>query len=233
MTGIKKKLSKEMIEKLHQDILSTVRQSYPGNGYQIVSVSASSNSESLYVYIVYKQRLYYLRFSAHNNEIKGHGYTSFNLLEYESLPKLRAQLHSYFMVSNQTNAYKTIGYYNFVWLALAYRCSTNPSFQIKFEPADEVRKATIYMEGVLFAEVTNSKAIRRLLADIFTGLITSNTHIDKVYRKEPCWISITPSGIKLLKYYPNVSKYGTKRHWLTNPSELNTQELVNLLNSIS
>lgn len=89
------------------------------------------------------------------------------------------------------------------------------------------------MEGVLFTEVTNSKSIRRLLANIFTGLITSNTHIDKVYLKEPCWLNITPSGIRLLNYYPNVSKYGTKRHWLTNPSSLNTQELVKLLNNIN
>ncbi|WP_295730762.1 hypothetical protein [uncultured Limosilactobacillus sp.] len=233
MLEISKKLSKEMTEKLHQDILATVRQSYPGNGYKIVSVSASSISESLYVYVVYKQRLYYLRFSAHNNEIKGHAYTSFNLLEYENWSKLRAQLHSYFLISNQTNAYKTMGYYNFVWLALVYRCSTNPSFQIKLEPSDEVRKTTIYMEGAFFAEIVNSRAIRRLLANIFTGLITSNTHIDKVYLKEPCWISITPSGIKLLEYYQTVSKYGTKRHWLTNPSSLNTQELVELLNSIN
>ena len=233
MVDISKKISKEVTKKLHQDILTTVRQSYTGNGYQIVSVSASSNSESIYVYVIYKQRLYYLRFSAHNNEIKGHGYTSFNLLEYDNWSRLRAQLHSYFLVSNQTNAYKTIGYYNFVWLALVYRCSTNPSFQIKFEPADGVRKVTIYMEGILFTEVTNSKSIRRLLANIFTGLITSNTHIDKVYLKEPCWLNITPSGIRLLNYYPNVSKYGTKRHWLTNPSSLNTQELVKLLNNIN
>ena len=66
MVDISKKISKEVTKKLHQDILTTVRQSYPGNGYQIVSVSASSNSESLYVYVIYKQRLYYLRFSAHN-----------------------------------------------------------------------------------------------------------------------------------------------------------------------
>jgi hypothetical protein len=230
---ISKKLSKKLIEQLHQDILTTMRQSYPGNGYKIISVSTSSSSESLYVYVMYKRKLYYLRFSAHNNEIKGHGYASFNLLEYDNWSKLRARLHSYFLVSNQTNAYKTIGYYNFVWLALAYRCSTNPSFQIKFEPSDEIRKATIYMDGLLFSEVNNSRAVKRLLANIFTGLITSNTHIDKVYQKEPCWLNITPSGIKLLKYYPHVSKYGTNRHWLTDPQSLNTQELVDLLNSIN
>ena len=40
MVDISKKISKEVTKKLHQDILTTVRQSYPGNGYQIVSVSA-------------------------------------------------------------------------------------------------------------------------------------------------------------------------------------------------
>ena len=99
-------LTKAQIEELHQDILTTVRQSYPSNGYRIVAVSDSSSSESLYVYVMYKRRLYYLRFSAHNNEIKGHGYTTFNLLQYSKWSQLRAQLHAYFFLSNQTNAYK-------------------------------------------------------------------------------------------------------------------------------
>ena len=46
-------LTKAQIEELHQDILTTVRQSYPSNGYRIVAVSDSSSSESLYVYVIY------------------------------------------------------------------------------------------------------------------------------------------------------------------------------------
>ena len=37
-------LTKAQIEELHQDILTTVRQSYPSNGYRIVAVSDSSSS---------------------------------------------------------------------------------------------------------------------------------------------------------------------------------------------
>ncbi|MGN1283397.1 MAG: hypothetical protein ACI4UB_06240 [Limosilactobacillus sp.] len=225
-------LTKNQIEELHQDILTTVRQSYPSNGYQIVAVSPSSSSESLYVYVMYKRRLYYLRFSAHNNEIKGHGYTTFNLLQYSNWSQLKSKLHSYFLLSNQTNAYKLMGYHNFIWLALIYRCSTNPSLKIELEPADDIRKVTIYMDKVSFAEVVNAKSIRKLLANLLTGLITPNAHIDRVYSKDPCWLDITPSGIKLLNHYADVSKYGTDHCWLTTPTSLNIKQLVHILNSI-
>lgn len=225
-------LTKAQIEELHQDILTTVRQSYPSNGYRIVAVSDSSSSESLYVYVMYKRRLYYLRFSAHINEIKGHGYTTFNLLQYSKWSQLRAQLHAYFFLSNQTNAYKLMSYYNFVWLALVYRCSTNPAFRIKLEPADDIRKVTVYMNNNVFAEVSNAKSVRRLLANLLARLITPNAHIDRIYSKDPCWLDITPSGIKLLDCYADVSKYSTAHCWVTKPTSLNIKELVQVLNEI-
>ncbi|CUR37364.1 hypothetical protein LRLP16767_LRPG3B_01159 [Limosilactobacillus reuteri] len=53
-------------------------------------------------------------------------------------------MRRYFNVTHQTNAYHLMSYHNFIWLALIYRCSTNPAFKVKFEPADEIRKVTIY-----------------------------------------------------------------------------------------
>ncbi|MCC4403378.1 hypothetical protein [Limosilactobacillus reuteri] len=112
---------------------------------------------------MYKQKLYYLRFSAHDNEIKGHSYTSFNLLHYSTWAELRTQLRHHFLVTNKTNAYQLMGYHNFAWLALIYRCSTNPDFEVKFEPADEIRKVTIFMDSHIFAEITNKRSARTLL----------------------------------------------------------------------
>lgn len=211
MILISKKLSKAQIETLHQDILTAIRQSYPGNGYKIVSVSTSSTSESLYVYVMYKRKLYYLKFAAHHNEIKGHSYTTFNLLNYSNWTELRTELRRYFNVTYQTNAYHLMSYHNFIWLALIYRCSTNPAFKVKFEPADEIRKVTIYMHNQIFAEITNKLSVRRLIASLLMGLVYSNSHINRVYLKEPVFLNITHSGIKILNYFPEVSKYGTDR----------------------
>lgn len=64
------------------------------------------------------------------------------------------------------------------------------------------------------------------------GLISPRGHITKIYFKEPSFLNITPSGIKILNYYPAVSKYGTDSRWVTNPQSLNTQGLADLLNNI-
>lgn len=232
MVLISKKLSKAQIEALHQDILTIIRQSYPSNGYKIVSVSTSSTSESLYAYVMYKRRLYYLRFAAHHNEIKGHSYATFNLLNYTNWTELRTELRRYFNVTHQTNAYHLMSYHNFIWLALIYRCSTNPAFKVKFEPADEIRKVTIYMHNQIFAEITNKLSVRRLIANLLMGLVYSNSHIDRIYLKEPVFLNITPSGIKILNYFPEVSKYGTDRRWITDPRLLTTTKLVSILNNI-
>lgn len=55
--------------------------------------------------------MYYIRFSAHDNEIKGHAYTSFNLLNYSNWGQLQKYLRNLFLLSNKENSYKIIHYY--------------------------------------------------------------------------------------------------------------------------
>lgn len=225
------KLPKSEIEKLHHDILTTLRQSFPGNGFNIVAITKSSTTESLYTYIIYKRRLYYFRFSAHTNEAKGHQYRTFNLLDYSRWAELRDQLHRIFLEQSKKNNYQILGYYNFLWLALCYRIFTNPSFSVQFNPDDDVRQVNIFMDGNEYAKIDNSKSIRTLLANINFGFITPiNAHIQQVYLKKPVWLRITPAGEKILRFYPKASHYSTNRIWLMDPISASIEVIARQLN---
>lgn len=90
------KISKSLLAQVHADALDTIRAFFPGNGYYIAAVSFSSKSESMYVYVIYKRYLYYLRFAIHNNQAKGRDYKSFNLLHYDNWGQLEKSYDNYF-----------------------------------------------------------------------------------------------------------------------------------------
>lgn len=226
--AMSKSLSSTQLQRLHQDILTTVKQSFPSPGYEIISHNASS-TESFYVYVMFKRRLYYIRFSAHDNEMKGHAYTSFNLLNYSNWGQLQKDLRNLFLLSNKENSYKIIHYYNFVWLAIVYRCSTNPAFRVKFNPADDNREVSIYMNHKVFNKVENNNYTKRLIGNIMMGLITLNGHIDQVYFKNIVNLTITPSGEKLLDYYYKAAKYETEKRWRKDLKYMDTNSLINIL----
>lgn len=91
---------------------------------------------------------------------------------------IRKELRQLFLIfgEQRMNAYHIMGYYNLLWLALCYRSSTNPAFQMIFDPSEEKRQVDFIMNGEHFATVSEPRAFRRLQAVINLGLVTPQTN---------------------------------------------------------
>ena len=98
---------------IHHAIIAAL----PNRDYELIAFNQAKSTESIYANVLHGQRLFYLRFSWHENERSCRfADASFDLRRYGSHRELVASLRKNFQ-QPQFGSIK-LGYWHFVWLAM-------------------------------------------------------------------------------------------------------------------
>ncbi|MGY5212480.1 hypothetical protein ACXGSF_09270 [Limosilactobacillus mucosae] len=143
---------------IHHAIIAAL----PNRDYELIAFNQAKSTESIYANVLHGQRLFYLRFSWHENErSRRFADASFDLRCYGSHRELVASLRKNFQ-QPQFGSIK-LGYWHFVWLAMLEKLGQTGNEPLRFNN-----------DGVLINHqlLSNPAALHRLRALINFGLAT-------------------------------------------------------------
>lgn len=195
---------------IHHAIIAAL----PNRDYELIAFNQAKSTESIYANVLHGQRLFYLRFSWHENErSRRFADASFDLRRYGSHRELVASLRKNFQ-QPQFGSIK-LGYWHFVWLAMLEKLGQTGNEPLRFNN-----------DGVLINHqlLSNPAALHRLRALINFGLAIA-VH-------EDAYLAISKDGLNLLNHYWDVADFFDSRQWDDNPRIMTIDELTWQLNNI-
>ena len=112
---------------IHHAIIAAL----PNRDYELIAFNQAKSTESIYANVLHGQRLFYLRFSWHENErSRRFADASFDLRRYGSHRELVASLRKNFQQPQFGNI--KLGYWHFVWLAMLEKLGQTGNEPLRF-----------------------------------------------------------------------------------------------------
>ncbi|MDF9443751.1 hypothetical protein ACLUXQ_00625 [Limosilactobacillus mucosae] len=198
----------------HHEIHHAIIAALPNHDYELIAFNQAKSTESIYANVLHGQRLFYLRFSWHENKrSRRFADASYDLRRFGSHRELIASLRKNFLQPQLGNI--KLGYWHFVWLALLEKLGQTGNEPLRFAKG-----------GVLINQqlLDNPAALHRLSALINFGLAIA-VHEDS-------YLAISKDGLNLLNHYWDVADFTDSRQWDDNPRIMTIDELIWQLNNI-
>lgn len=196
-----------------REIHHAIAMALPNDTYQLIAFNQAKSTESIYANVLHHQRLFYLRFSWHENErSRRFADASFDLRRFSNQALIN-QLRQNF-IHPRVGSIK-LGYWHFVWLALLEKLG-----QVDNDPL-RLQNHHVLINHQPFSDPA---AIHRLRALLDFGLAI--TVHDNAY------LAISKDGLNILNHYWDVAEYTDSNRWDHNPRIMTIDELKQELSSI-